>query len=76
MDDYKQGKNETSLPRSLATFDWDTKMKDLLPEDWGMMDKWANEKASLRDALSHVTGLFRLVLPRCFDFQRETDVFL
>jgi CubicO group peptidase (beta-lactamase class C family) len=35
-------------------------MQDLLPGDWKLMDAFASEKASLRDVLSHVSGL-----PRC-----------
>jgi CubicO group peptidase (beta-lactamase class C family) len=38
---------------------WDTKIKNLLPDDWKLMDEWATEKASLRDVLSHVSGLPR-----------------
>ena len=59
MDDYSHGKNITPLPGNLTEFSWNSKMKDLLPEEWGLMDEWANEKAELRDALSHVTGLFK-----------------
>jgi len=38
---------------------WFTKVKDLLPGEWGLMDNIANEKANIRDILSHVSGLAR-----------------
>ncbi|KAI9067465.1 beta-lactamase/transpeptidase-like protein [Trametes sanguinea] len=59
MDDYAQGRNVTPLPPSVAVFDWDTKMADLLPEEWALEDPWASKKANLRDAFGHVTGLPR-----------------
>ncbi|TFY55723.1 hypothetical protein EVG20_g9215, partial [Dentipellis fragilis] len=59
MDDYAHGRNVTPLPDNVTTFDWDTKVKDLLPEEWELMDKWADSSASLRDILSHRTGLPR-----------------
>lgn len=44
-----------------GVLDWDSKVKDLLPEgEWGLEDEWATEKVNLRDLLGHVTGL-----PRC-----------
>ncbi|EKM60484.1 uncharacterized protein PHACADRAFT_167829 [Phanerochaete carnosa HHB-10118-sp] len=48
IDDFVQGRNQTPLPPGLT---------DLFPGDWELMDKWASEKATLRDALSHQTGL-------------------
>lgn len=57
MDDFIDGRNKTTLPDLLTTFDWDTKIKDLLPEDWKPKDQWQYEKTSLRDILSHVSGL-------------------
>ncbi|KAJ7201961.1 beta-lactamase/transpeptidase-like protein [Mycena rebaudengoi] len=48
MQDFAIGKNKTALPSTVSTFDWDTKMQDLLPEEW---------MANLKDLLSHVTGL-------------------
>ncbi|OSC96792.1 beta-lactamase/transpeptidase-like protein [Trametes coccinea BRFM310] len=59
MDDYAHGRNVTPLPPSVEVFDWDTKMHDLLPGEWALEDPWASEKANLRDAFGHVTGLPR-----------------
>ncbi|KAI0821223.1 beta-lactamase/transpeptidase-like protein [Irpex lacteus] len=59
IDDFARGKNVTSLPDGLETFDWHTKVKDLLPGDWKLKDEWASEKASVRDVLAHVSGLSR-----------------
>lgn len=59
MDDFAQGVNQTALPSGLNAFDWNTKVKDLLPDDWKLMDDWATEKATLRDILSHQSGLPR-----------------
>jgi len=63
MDDFASGKNTTALPPGLMTFDWNTKVKDIMPDgsDWSLMDRWAYEKANIRDILSHVSGLPRLV---------------
>jgi hypothetical protein len=60
--DFKTGKNVTSLPEDLHEVTWDTKIKDLLPEDWELADDWASEMASIRDVLAHVTGMPRWVL--------------
>jgi CubicO group peptidase (beta-lactamase class C family) len=59
IDDFANGRNITALPNGLFEFTWDTKMKDLLPEDWKPMDEWASEKASVRDLLSHTSGVPR-----------------
>ncbi|KAI0318417.1 beta-lactamase/transpeptidase-like protein [Amylostereum chailletii] len=59
MDDFEAGRNATPLPQGLTRFDWDTKIKDLLPGEWGLTDEWAEEKASVRDVLSHVSGMPR-----------------
>ncbi len=59
MDDFKNKRNVTSLPAGLEVFDWHTRLKDLLPQDWGMMDMWTHEKATVRDILTHVSGLPR-----------------
>ncbi|KAH7927509.1 beta-lactamase/transpeptidase-like protein [Leucogyrophana mollusca] len=56
IDDFASGKNITSLPSGLATFDWDTKVKNILPGDWKLMDEGATEKATIRDILAHVSG--------------------
>lgn len=61
MDDFAQGRNVTSLPDGVDVFDWDTKIKELLPEEWVLMDEWIEKKANVRDALSHVTGMYRYV---------------
>jgi CubicO group peptidase (beta-lactamase class C family) len=61
MDDYAHGRNTTPLPVGLAVLNWDTKLADVLPGEWALMDAWATEKASLKDILSHTSGL-----PRCF----------
>lgn len=55
MDDFDHGRNVTPLSNGLATFNWDTKVKDLLPGEWKLYDEWATEKASLFDILSHTT---------------------
>lgn len=60
MDQFDQGTNKTALPGNLDSLDWSTKLKDLLPEDWKLLDEWANEKADIRDILAHRSGL-----PRC-----------
>lgn len=60
MDDFQHGRNATPLPAGVAQFDWYTKVKDILPDDWQLMDAWATEKATFRDILSHQSGL-----PRC-----------
>ncbi|KAI0063206.1 beta-lactamase/transpeptidase-like protein [Artomyces pyxidatus] len=59
IDDYAHGRNVTPLPTGLKKLDWDTKLKDILPGEWALMDHWASEKANLVDILSHVSGLPR-----------------
>lgn len=59
MDDFASGRNTTPLPPGLKEFDWNTKVKDILPGEWEVMDSWASEKANIRDILSHVSGLPR-----------------
>lgn len=59
MDDFAQGINQTALPPGIHTFDWDTKVIELLPNDWRLMNEWASEKATLRDIMSHQSGLPR-----------------
>ena len=56
MTDFENNKNVTSLPHPLKGFGWKTKIKALLPDDWRLADKWAEEKVSLHDILSHVSG--------------------
>ncbi|KAJ7262737.1 beta-lactamase/transpeptidase-like protein [Mycena haematopus] len=57
MQDFADGKNKSALPNSVEKFSWDTKIRDLLPDEWTTEDHWITEKASLKDLLSHVTGL-------------------
>lgn len=56
MDDFNNGRNSTSLPQPLSTFNWETKVKDLLPSEWMLRDQFQHEKTNLRDILSHVSG--------------------
>jgi len=60
MDDFAHGQNLTALPDGVNEFTWNTKVKDLLPDAWELMDPWASSKANIRDILSHTSGL-----PRC-----------
>ena len=57
MDDFNNGRNTTALPNSLEIFDYETKIKDLLPDLWAPRDQFQYEKTNLRDILSHVSGL-------------------
>ncbi|KAF8147802.1 beta-lactamase/transpeptidase-like protein [Mycena galopus ATCC 62051] len=57
MQDFADGKNKSALPNGVRKFTWDTKMRDLLPDEWMTEDQWITEKASLKDLLSHATGL-------------------
>jgi CubicO group peptidase (beta-lactamase class C family) len=59
IDDFASGRNTTPLPPGLNSFDWNTKVKDILPGQWGLKDEWASEKANIRDILGHVSGLAR-----------------
>jgi CubicO group peptidase (beta-lactamase class C family) len=65
MDDYAHGRNMTPLPAGLVKLDWDTKLVDVLPGEWALMDEWATEKASLKDIMSHTSGLPRYVTALC-----------
>ncbi|KAJ7243095.1 beta-lactamase/transpeptidase-like protein [Mycena rebaudengoi] len=62
MQDFERGKNKTALPRKVSTFNWDTKIQDLLPEEWLVEDTFTTQKASLKDLLSHQTGFAELDL--------------
>ncbi|KAJ7334797.1 beta-lactamase/transpeptidase-like protein [Mycena albidolilacea] len=57
MQDFADGKNKSALPNTVVEFNWDTKIRDLLPNEWLTEDQWTTEKASLKDLLSHQTGL-------------------
>ena len=59
IDDFAYGRNNTPLPHGVDELSWLTKVKDLLPGEWGLMDDWANEKANIRDILGHVSGVPR-----------------
>ncbi|KAI0070057.1 beta-lactamase/transpeptidase-like protein [Panus rudis PR-1116 ss-1] len=59
MDDFANGRNITLLPPNLDIFNWKSKVKDVLPGEWKLLDKWANEKARIKDILNHVSGLPR-----------------
>ncbi|KAI0752773.1 beta-lactamase/transpeptidase-like protein [Daedaleopsis nitida] len=59
MDDYAHGRNVTPLPDGVTRFDWDTRLCDLLPGQWGLQDEWAESRLSLRDAFSHMSGMPR-----------------
>ncbi|KAF8189219.1 hypothetical protein K438DRAFT_1936129 [Mycena galopus ATCC 62051] len=61
MQDFADGKNTTALPHGVTEFNWDTKMRDLLPGEWMTEDEFSTEKANLVDLFSHVTGLPALV---------------
>ncbi|KAJ7691628.1 beta-lactamase/transpeptidase-like protein [Mycena rosella] len=63
MQDFADGKNRSALPDTVAGFNWNTKMRDLLPGEWMVEDEWTTEKADLKDLLSHVTGLPGLCVP-------------
>ncbi|CCL99818.1 uncharacterized protein FIBRA_01842 [Fibroporia radiculosa] len=57
IDDFAQGRNVTPLPPSVRQFDWETKVADLLPDDWSLEDEWLRSKLTIRDALAHVSGM-------------------
>jgi CubicO group peptidase (beta-lactamase class C family) len=59
MQDFATGKNATTLPHAVTEFNWDTKLRDLLPGEWMTEDEFSTSKANLVDLLSHVTGLPR-----------------
>ncbi len=59
MDAFAQGRNKTSLPPSVTKLEWRTKLVDLLPDDWKLMDEWADKHANLRDILAHVSGVVK-----------------
>lgn len=64
MDDFKKGENKKPLPRSVGTFDWYTKAKDILPEEWKLMDEGASDRINIHDMLSHATGMPRSDMSR------------
>jgi CubicO group peptidase (beta-lactamase class C family) len=56
IDDFKHGRNVTALPLTVDELSWSSKLKDVIPE-WSVSDRDICEHLSLRDALSHVSGL-------------------
>jgi CubicO group peptidase (beta-lactamase class C family) len=59
MDDFAHGRNVTPLPAGMTEFTWNSKVLDLLPGEWGLQDGFASQKASVKDIMSHVSGLPR-----------------
>jgi len=59
MDDFQEGRNQTAFPAGVNSFTWNTKVRDLLPDEWEVQDPWANEKVDVLDILSHRSGLPR-----------------
>ncbi|KAI0828035.1 beta-lactamase/transpeptidase-like protein [Trametes gibbosa] len=59
MEDYAHGRNVTPLPIPSGSFHWDTKMKDILPGEWALLDKCASATANIHDVLGHYTGVPR-----------------
>ncbi|EIN12842.1 beta-lactamase/transpeptidase-like protein [Punctularia strigosozonata HHB-11173 SS5] len=59
IDDFAAGRNVTALPDGVARLTWDTKMKGLFPDDWQLADPLATSEATIKDLLTHVTGLPR-----------------
>nr|VWO99815.1 Polyketide synthase [Ganoderma boninense] len=63
MDDYAHGRNVTPLPEGLKYFDWDTRVRDILPKslNWSLRpiggDDSATRNAKLKDIFAHVSGL-------------------
>nr|VWO96016.1 Alcohol dehydrogenase 1 [Ganoderma boninense] len=63
MDDYAHGRNVTPLPEGMKYFDWDTRVRDILPKilNWSLKpiggDDSATRNAKLRDIFAHVSGL-------------------
>ena len=63
MDDYAHGRNLTPLPEGVKRFDWDTRVRDILPKElnWSLRpidgDDSATRNAKIKDILGHVSGL-------------------
>lgn len=62
INDFATGKNVTPLPDGVEEFSWQTKIKNLLPDEWVLRDTVANDNANVLDILSHVSGLPRFGL--------------
>lgn len=75
IDDYANGRNNSPLPEEIKTFNWETKVKHLLLDDWELQDVWASEKANLQDLLSHATGMPRYLFCKlCVNWRRQHRV--
>jgi CubicO group peptidase (beta-lactamase class C family) len=61
IDDFSYRRNVTPLPSGVTELTWRSKIKDVLPQ-WTVDDEWIYEELTIRDALSHVSGLPRLTL--------------
>ena len=59
IEDFAHGRNTTPLPSGLSSLSWKTKVADILPNEWQLMDPWASQKANLIDILSHVSSVAR-----------------
>ena len=59
MDDFANGRNVTALPSTVSTFDWDTKVQDLLSDEWQLENERTTKTASLRDIFGHMSGMTR-----------------
>ena len=63
MDDYAHGRNVTPLPEGLKRFDWDTRVRDILPKElnWSLKpfdgDDSATRNAKIKDVVGHGSGL-------------------
>ena len=69
IDDFASGKNVTSLPSGLLSLTWQTKVNDLLPDDWQLSDDWATAKRNIRPWKTRVGRLsapIGFLLPRVY----------
>jgi CubicO group peptidase (beta-lactamase class C family) len=60
IDDFASGRNATPLPAGVDELTWSTKVKDIFP-GWKLSDPNIYEHLSIKDALSHISGLPRFV---------------
>ena len=67
-DDFAHGRNTVALPPGVRTLDWHTRVADVLPGEWGLMDDWASARATFLDVLSHRSGMLRCVFSMCVRF--------
>jgi CubicO group peptidase (beta-lactamase class C family) len=68
MDDFAHGRNTTPLPPKVKAFTVQSKLADLLPGDWKLMDDYASKKTAVHDLLTHESGMPRYVnraIQRC-----------